>query len=224
MEEVKETTMPLLGDPAPEFTANTTLGPINFPADYKGSWVVLFSHPADFTPVCTTEFMTFASMEHEFEELNTKLVGLSIDSLPSHIAWLEAIEELEWKEIKKPQVKFPIIDDISMNVARKYGMVQPNQSATQAVRAVFIVDPKGIVRTILYYPLTTGRNFDEIKRIIQALQKSDADKVATPADWRPGQDTIVPAVGTHKEAKARLNDLADNEYSLAWFLTFRKDK
>lgn len=223
MEEVKVNQMPLLGDPAPEFTANTTHGEMNFPKDYKGNWVVLFSHPADFTPVCTTEFMTFASMEKEFEELNTKLVGLSIDSLPSHIAWLEAIEDLEWKDMKDIKVNFPVIDDISMNVAEKYGMVQPNQSTTAAVRAVFIVDPKGIIRTILYYPLSTGRNFDEIKRLIQALQKADEDKVATPADWRPGDDTIVPAVSTHQEAKERISDLADNEYSLAWFLTFRKD-
>ena len=224
MEEVKNVSLPLLGDPAPEFTANTTQGKINFPADYKGSWVVLFSHPADFTPVCTTEFMTFASRQEEFDALNTKLIGLSIDSLPSHIAWLESIEELEWKDIKKPQVKFPVIDDISMNVASKYGMVQPNQSATAAVRAVFVVDPKGVIRTILYYPLSTGRNFDEIVRIVQALQKADKDKVATPADWRPGDDAIVPAVGSHKEAKERLGDLPDNEYSLAWYLTFRKDK
>ena len=223
MEEVKVNQMPLLGDPAPEFTANTTHGEMNFPKDYKGSWVILFSHPADFTPVCTTEFMTFASMEKEFEALNTKLVGLSIDSLPSHIAWLEAIEDLEWKDIKNVKVNFPVIDDISMNVAGKYGMVQPNQSATAAVRAVFIVDPKGIIRTILYYPLSTGRNFDEIKRLVQALQKADKDKVATPADWRPGDDAIVPAVSTHQEAKERITDLADNEYSLAWFLTFRKD-
>lgn len=223
MEEVKTVNMPLLGDPAPEFVANTTQGTINFPADYKGSWVILFSHPADFTPVCTTEFMTFAKMQNEFEELNTKLIGLSIDSLPSHIAWLESIEGLEWKDMKNMQVKFPVIDDISMNVASKYGMVQPKQSTTAAVRAVFVIDPKGIIRTILYYPLSTGRNFDELKRIVQALQKADSDKVATPADWRPGDDAIVPAVGSHAEAKKRLSDLPDNEYSLSWYLTFRKD-
>ncbi|QQK07852.1 peroxiredoxin [Miniphocaeibacter halophilus] len=224
MEDTNINKLPLLGDKAPEFTANTTQGTINFPQDYEGSWVILFSHPADFTPVCTTEFITFASMEEEFAELNTKLIGLSIDSTPSHIAWLNAIEDLEWKDYKNIKVNFPVIDDITMDVAKKYGMIQPNQSKTSAVRAVFVIDPKGIVRTILYYPLSTGRNFDEIKRIIQALQKVDKDNVATPADWRPGDDAIVPAVATQAEAKERIDNLADNEYSLAWFLTFRKDK
>ena len=192
MDEQKVTTMPLIGDPAPSFKAVTTNGEINFPKDYEGKWVVLFSHPADFTPVCTTEFMTFASMHDEFKALNTELVGLSVDSLYAHIAWLRKIEELEWKDYKNLQVKFPLIEDIRMDVSSKYGMIQPGQSNTQAVRAVFIVDPKGIIRTILYYPLSTGRNFDEIKRIIQALQKADADGVATPADWRPGDDVIIP--------------------------------
>lgn len=224
-EEVKMTNqMPLLGDAAPEFVANTTQGEVHFPQDYKGSWVVLFSHPADFTPVCTTEFMTFASMKEDFDALNTKLIGLSVDSVSAHIAWVQAIKDLKWKYLHDIDISFPIIDDISMNVSSKYGMVQPKQSATAAVRAVFIIDPNGIIRTILYYPLTTGRNFDEIKRIIQALQKADADHVATPADWRPGDDAIVPAVGSVDEANARLSDLADNEYSLSWFLTFRKDK
>lgn len=224
MENNELRSLPLIGDPAPRFTAQTTQGTINFPDDYKGSWVILFSHPADFTPVCTTEFITFASMEEDFAKLNTKLVGLSVDSTPSHIAWLRSIENLEWKDYKNIKVNFPVIDDITMNVANKYGMIQPKQSSTAAVRAVFVVDPNGIVRTILYYPLSTGRNFDEIKRIIQALQKADSDSVATPADWRPGDDTIVPAVSTQDEAEQRVDGLADNEYSLDWYLTFRKDK
>jgi peroxiredoxin (alkyl hydroperoxide reductase subunit C) len=164
MQEIKQTTMPLIGDAAPEFTAVTTQGTINFPKDYKGKWVILFSHPADFTPVCTTEFMTFASMMDEFKALNTELVGLSVDSLYAHIAWLRRIGELEWKGMKNLNVTFPLIEDIKMEVANKYGMIQPGQSNTQAVRAVFVVDPKGIIRTILYYPLSMGRNFDEIKR------------------------------------------------------------
>ncbi|MDD3099482.1 MAG: peroxiredoxin, partial [Bacilli bacterium] len=165
--------MPLIGDKAPAFTAVTTQGMINFPEDYKGKWVILFSHPADFTPVCTTEFMTFASLADDFKALNTELVGLSVDSLYAHIAWLRKIKEIEWKNFKDIEVKFPLIEDIRMDVAKKYGMIQPGQSNTQAVRAVFVVDPNGIVRTILYYPLSMGRNFDEIKRIIQALQKAD---------------------------------------------------
>lgn len=223
-ESITENKMPLIGDPAPSFKAVTTQGEINFPADYKGKWVILFSHPADFTPVCTTEFMTFASMADEFKAMNTELVGLSVDSLYSHIAWLRKIQELEWKDKKKVEVKFPLIEDIRMDVANKYGMIQPGQSNTQAVRAVFVVDPEGKIRLILYYPLSTGRNFDEIKRIILALQKSDADNVATPADWRPGDDVIVPTAGSCGTAKERMDNQTDDQYCLDWFMCFRRER
>ncbi|MFA7673864.1 MAG: peroxiredoxin [Clostridia bacterium] len=215
--------MPLIGDPAPAFEAVTTQGPIKFPEDYKGKWVILFSHPADFTPVCTTEFMTFASMADEFKELNTELVGLSIDSLYAHIAWLRKIQELEWKGMKNVEVKFPLIVDIKMDVANKYGMIQ-SQSTTQAVRAVFFIDPKGIIRTILYYPASLGRNFNEIKRIILGLQKADKDSVATPANWQPGDDTIIPPPGSCGVAKARMDSKDENKYCLDWFLCFNKEK
>lgn len=215
--------MPLIGDEAPSFVANTTQGEINFPADYKGKWVILFSHPADFTPVCTTEFMTFGSMMEEFKAMNTELVGLSVDSIYSHIAWLRKIQELEWNGKKNIEVKFPLIEDIRMEVANKYGMIQPNSSNTQAVRAVFIIDPKGIIRTILYYPLSTGRNFDEIKRIILALQKADKDNVATPADWRPGDDVIVPTAGSCGTAKERVENQTEDQYCLDWFMCFRRE-
>lgn len=216
--------MPLIGDKAPSFSAVTTQGTINFPKDYKGKWVILFSHPADFTPVCTTEFMTFGSMMDEFKALNTELVGLSVDSLYSHIAWLRKIQELQWKGMKKVEVKFPLIEDIKMEIANKYGMIQPGQSSTQAVRAVFIIDPESTIRTILYYPISTGRNFDEIKRIIQALQKADKDACATPADWRPGDDVIVPTAGSCGVAKERVESKDENMYCLDWFLCFRKEK
>lgn len=224
MEDISINRMPLIGDPAPSFTATTTQGVIHFPEDYKGKWVILFSHPADFTPVCTTEFMTFASMAEEFKALNTELVGLSVDSLYAHIAWLRKIQELEWNGMKKVEVKFPLIEDIRMDVAKQYGMIQPGQSNTQAVRAVFVVDPKGIVRTILYYPLSTGRNFDEIKRIILALQKADADSVATPANWRPGDDVIVPTAGSCGTAKERMETQTDDQYCLDWFMCFKREK
>lgn len=214
--------MPLLGDPAPEFTAVTTQGEINFPSDYKGKWVILFSHPADFTPVCTTEFMTFAALKKDFEALNTELVGLSVDSLYAHIAWLRKIGELEWKDYKNLEVTFPLIEDIRMVVAKKYGMIQPNQSNQQAVRAVFVIDPKGIIRTILYYPLSTGRNFDEIKRIIAALQKTDSENCATPADWRPGDEVIIPPAGSCGVAKERMGKKEDGTRFLDWFLGFKK--
>ncbi len=216
--------MPLIGDNAPEFKAVTTQGEINFPSDYKGKWVILFSHPADFTPVCTTEFMTFASMMDDFNKLNVQLVGLSVDSLYAHIAWLRKIQELEWNGLKNINVTFPLIEDIRMEVAKKYGMIQPNQSNTQAVRAVFIIDPKGIIRTILYYPLSTGRNFDEIKRIVTALQKADSDGVATPADWRPGDDVIIPTAGSCGTAKERMESKDENMYCLDWFMCFKREK
>ncbi len=223
MEEIKVTRMPQIGDPAPSFKAKTTQGDINFPEDYKGKWVILFSHPADFTPVCTTEFMTFASMVDEFKALNTELVGLSVDSIYAHIAWLRKIKELEFKGLKNIEVTFPLIEDIKMEVANKYGMIQPGQSNTQAVRAVFIIDPQGIIRLILYYPLSTGRNFDEIKRVILALQKADKDGVATPADWRPGDDCIVPTAGSCGVAKERMETPSEDTYCLDWFMCFKKE-
>ena len=215
--------MPLIGDKAPEFKAVTTQGNISFPEDYKGKWVILFSHPADFTPVCTTEFMTFASMIDEFKSLNTELIGLSVDSLYAHIAWLRKIQDLKWKNLENINVTFPLIEDIRMDVAKKYGMIQPNASNTQAVRAVFVIDPEGVIRTILYYPLSTGRNFDEIKRIILALQKADKDACATPADWRPGDDVIVPTAGSCGMAKQRMEDKSGDIYCLDWFMCFRKE-
>jgi len=224
MEEVKVNRMPLIGEAAPAFKAVTTQGDINFPEDYKGKWVILFSHPADFTPVCTTEFMTFATMAKEFEELNTELIGLSVDSLYAHIAWLRKIQELEWNGMKNVEVKFPLIEDIRMDVANKFGMIQPGQSNTQAVRAVFVIDPEAKIRTILYYPLSMGRNFDEIKRIILALQKADKDGVATPADWRPGDDVIIPTAGSCGAAKERVESQDENTYCLDWIMCFKKEK
>src|SRR5690554_4856242 len=221
MEDYK---MPLIGDTAPSFEAVTTQGNIKFPEDYKGQWVILFSHPADFTPVCTTEFMTFAAMYDEFKALNTELIGLSIDSLYAHIAWLRKIQDIEWKDYKNLEVTFPLIEDIKMDVSRKYGMVQPNESTTQAVRAVFVIDPESKIRAIIYYPQSLGRNFDELKRIIQALQKADADNVATPADWRPGDDVIVPTAGSCGTAKERMENQDDETYCLDWFMCFKREK
>lgn len=216
-------TLPLIGDKAPSFKASTTQGPINFPEDYEGKWVILFSHPSDFTPVCTTEFMTFASMLDEFKAINTELVGLSVDSLFSHIAWLRSIHEMEWKDMKQVDVTFPLIEDLKMEVAKKYGMIQ-GQSTTSAVRAVFIIDPEGTVRLIMYYPASTGRNFAEIKRTVLALQKSDAEGIATPADWQPGDDVIIPAPNNCEAAKERVAAQDENQYCLDWFLCFKKDK
>ena len=216
--------LPLIGEKAPWFQAETTQGPINFPNDYKGKWVILFSHPADFTPVCTTEFMTFASMADQFKALNCELIGLSIDSTFSHIAWLRTIsEKIEFKGMKQVDVKFPVISDLTMEVAKKYGMLQPSASNTQAVRAVFIIDPEAKVRAMLYYPLSNGRNMEEIKRILLAMQTSDKYDVATPANWQPGEDVIVPTPGSCGAAKDRVEGAGDDYYCLEWFLCFKKD-
>ncbi len=217
------TRIPLIGDPAPAFTAKTTQGQINFPADYKGKWIILFSHPADFTPVCTTEFMTFARMMPEFEKLNCQLVGLSIDSLYAHIAWLRQIKEkLEFKGMKDIEVTFPLIEDIRMEVSKKYGMVQPGASNTQAVRAVFFIDPEGIVRALVYYPLSNGRNFAELRRLLIAMQTSDLHKVATPADWQPGDDVIVPPPGSCGTAKERVQKPDPDVTCHDWFFCTKK--
>ncbi len=216
--------MPRIGDKAPEFKAVTTQGEINFPADYAGNWVILFSHPADFTPVCTSEFMTFATMEEKFEKANCKLVGLSVDGLYSHIAWLRTIKDkIEYRGMKNVEVNFPLIEDISMNVAKKYGMIQPNEDTTKAVRAVFFIDPKGTIRAIIYYPLSLGRNFDELYRALVAMQTADEFNVATPADWNPGDDVIISPAGNCGVAKDRMEGQDENvDDCKDWFFCTKK--
>lgn len=203
--------MPRIGDMAPDFEAVTTTGKIKFSEYNKGSWVVFFSHPADFTPVCTTEMSGFALEKDFFAKHNTKLMGLSIDSIHSHIAWVNAVNE-------KTGVlfEFPIVADISMEVSKKYGMLQPGESETAAVRAVFIMDPKGKVRLIMYYPLNVGRNMAEIKRSLLALQTSDEYSVAMPLDWQPGDKVIVSAPKTVEElADRKKSDLEMVDWYLA---------
>lgn len=215
-------TMPTIGELAPEFKAKTTQGEINFPQDYKGKWIVFFSHPADFTPVCTTEFMAFAKMQPNWDKINTQLVGLSIDGLSAHLAWLRTIvQEIRFAGYEGECFEFPLIEDLKMTVAKKYGMIQEKASDTKTVRAVFIIDPKGIIRAILYYPLTTGRNMEEIKRLVLALQKTDADGVSTPANWQPGDEVIVPAPSTCAAVKERLSNPGQLR-CLSWFLCLKK--
>lgn len=223
--QVSETiiSMPRIGDKAPSFQAITTQGKIDFPKDYKGEWVILFSHPADFTPVCTSEFMTFAKLADKFAKANCKLVGLSIDGLYSHIAWLRTIKDkIKFKDMKNMEVKFPLIEDITMEVAKKYGMIQPGESETKAVRAVFFIDPKGFIRAIIYYPLSLGRNFDELYRVIIALQTADAFAVATPADWNPGDDVIISPASSCGVAEDRMVAKDDGLQCEDWFFCTKK--
>ena len=178
--------MPLINEAAPAFSANTTHGPRSL-ADYKGKWLILFSHPADFTPVCTTEFIGFAKRSELFKSMNCELLGLSIDSIYSHLAWMQSIKNNFGVEIP-----FPIIDDIKMEVAQAYGMIHPGAADTQAVRATFFIDPEGKLRAMVYYPMSNGRSIEEFVRLLQAMQTSDAHKIATPEGWTPGCDVIVP--------------------------------
>ena len=189
---------PRLGQPAPAFEAQTTHGTVRL-EDFKGSWLILFSHPADFTPVCTTEFVAFAEMAPELKKRNVELCGLSIDSNYSHIAWVRNIENNFG--IKVP---FPVIADLNKEVATLYGMIMPGESKTETSRCVFVIDPNGILRAMIYYPLTTGRNMQEILRLIDALQMTDKHGVATPANWKPGEKVIVPPPATTEAAEERM--------------------
>lgn len=210
--------LPSLGSKAPDFKANTTFGPIKL-SDYNGKWVVLFSHPGDFTPVCTTEFLCFAKYHNEFKKRNTELIGLSVDSNASHLAWMYNIFTMTGIDIP-----FPVIDDNDKYVAKLYGMISEQMSNTSTVRSVFIIDDKQVLRTILYYPLTTGRNIPEILRIIEALQTSDKDKVVTPANWFPGMPVIAPSPKTYKELKSKIKN-CEKEYAyMDWYLCFMPDK
>jgi len=204
--------LPRLNEPAPAFDALTTDGR-KTNEDYKGKWLVLFSHPADFTPVCTTEFMAFAQRAEAFAALDAELLGLSIDSHYAHIAWMRSIKENFGIEIP-----FPIIADLDMKVARAFGMVQPGASDTQAVRATFIIDPEGILRAMVYYPMTNGRSVDEFLRLLTALQTSDEHKVATPENWQPGEDVIVPPPATAAAAEARMSEGFDTK---DWYFSTR---
>ena len=199
----KEYSLPLIGDKAPSFKAKTTHGEVSFPDDFKGSWVVLFSHPADFTPVCTTEFYAFQKRKAEFDKLNTKLIGLSIDQVYSHIKWVEWI-----KEKLETEIEFPIIADHG-DIGKRYGMIHPNKSSS-TVRAVFVVDPEGIIRAMVYYPPEMGRNMDEFVRIVKAFQIADKHNVAMPANW-PNNElvkdrVIVPPASDVKTAEKRLKE------------------
>jgi peroxiredoxin (alkyl hydroperoxide reductase subunit C) len=205
--------MPILGEPAPDFEALTTSGVIKL-SDLKGKWVVMFSHPADFTPVCTTEFMAFAGVADELKSLNVQLMGLSIDSVHSHLAWIKNV-----KEKMGVDIPFPIIADLDMKVAKKYGMIHPGQSSTATIRTVFFIDDKGILRAMIYYPLSNGRYIPEIIRLVKALQTTDKHGVATPANWQPGDKVVVPAPKNKAEMDKRLSEGYECK---DWYLCFKQ--
>jgi peroxiredoxin (alkyl hydroperoxide reductase subunit C) len=213
MEEITGITFPVLGEPAPDFEAETTHGPLKL-SGLKGKWVVLFSHPADFTPVCTTEFIAFANIYDELKSLNVQLIGLSVDSISAHLAWVHAI-----KEKMGVDIPFPIIADLTMKVSNKYGMIQSGQSSTAAVRTVFFIDDTGIMRAMIYYPLQNGRFMPEIIRLMKALQTTDKFKVSTPANWQPGDKVVVPPPKTAAEMEKRPTEGYECK---DWYLCFKK--
>ena len=214
--------LPLIGDTAPKFTAKTTNGFIRFPDDFAGRWVVLFSHPMDFTPVCTTEFLSFQSLYKDFQKLNTDIIGLSVGAISSHLAWFRSIyNEVQFENFKNTEITFPVIADMDLKISKLYGMIHPNASDTSTVRAVFIIDPHGTIKTILYYPQNVGRNIKEILRILTALQTSDAFGVSLPADWMPGAPVIEPAPQTTKDMHKCIAAKTKDKNIESWYLTFR---
>jgi peroxiredoxin (alkyl hydroperoxide reductase subunit C) len=212
---IEQQSFPTLGGNAPDFEAVTTQGPLRL-SDYKGTWLILFSHPADFTPVCTTEFIAFSEIYEELKKRNVELLGLSVDSVSSHIAWVRNVEEKVGVKIP-----FPIIADLNKEISKKFGMIHPEQSKTETVRCVFVIDPESKVRAMLYYPLTTGRNMKEILRLIDALQTTDEHKVATPANWNPGDPVVVPPPQTAEQADERLKEGYECK---DWYLCTKKLK
>ena len=205
-------TLPRINDEAPDFEAKSTHGPLKL-SDFKGKWVILFSHPADFTPVCTTEFVEFAKRSDEFKKRGAQLIGLSVDSVTAHIAWIRNIEQHFGVKID-----FPVIADLDTKVAQKYGLIHPSASETATVRAVFIIDDKAKVRALIYYPMTCGRNIDEVLRALDALQTADANACATPANWKSGEPVIVPPPQTVADAEKRVQ----SEYDVTdWYFAKR---
>ncbi|MGR9050430.1 peroxiredoxin [Halobacillus faecis] len=200
--QVQEQTysLPRIGEKAPDFTAQTTHGEISL-NDYEGKWFILFSHPSDFTPVCTTEFVAFQGIYDQLRERDTELIGLSVDSVTSHIAWIRNIEENF-----NTTIEFPVIADLDKRVATKFGMIMPESNGTETSRAVFVIDDKGTVRSVIYYPLTTGRNMGEILRLVEALKTTDEHGVSTPADWKEGDRVVASPPKTTEDAKARIDD------------------
>jgi peroxiredoxin (alkyl hydroperoxide reductase subunit C) len=205
--------LPRINEPAPDFEAKSTQGPLKL-SDHKGKWIVLFSHPADFTPVCSTEFIEFARRAADFKQRGVQLIGLSVDSVPAHIAWIRNIEQ-HFPDVK---IDFPVIADLDTKVAQKYGLIHPSASETATVRAVFVIDDKGIIRALIYYPMSLGRNIDEILRVVDALQTADTNACATPANWRPGDKVVVPPPQTIADAEKRLQ----SDYEITdWYLAKR---
>lgn len=216
--------IPTLNQSAPSFTARSTMGEIKYPEDYYGKWRIIFSHPADFTPVCTSEIWELAQMQKEFEQLNTKIIVISTDGLNSHIQWIDAIEKLEYKGIKPVKINFPLISDVNMQISKLYGMQHPYLNSTQNVRGVFIISPDNRIQFIAFYPSSVGRNTDEIIRVLQALQLTYTQRFLTPVNWKKGEDCMIASPKTIQESDEMKAKNNSDYYSYNWFMWFMKMK
>jgi len=218
-------TLPLINEPAPPFKAQSTKGPINFPADYKGKWVLFYSYPGDFCATCTTELLALTQNKELYDELGVEIVALSIDSIFSHIAWLKSIYDLDFNEYKNVEVDFPLIADTNMEISRKYGLLRRGETETETVRGGFLIDPNGKIRVIQIYPREVGASGEEIRRIIQAVQKADKEQVYTPANWKPGDKVLLPKPESLPDAidVSKYNDPDGEIFCPSWYLCYKKD-
>jgi peroxiredoxin 2/4 len=225
LDEERKFRIPLIGETAPSFTAESTNGTINFPSDFGRKWKILFSHPQDFTPVCSTEILELGYLQSEFEKLGIKIVVLSADPLDSHVQWKKSLEELNLNNRGPLKIKFPIVADENLAICKAYGMIHPESNTTKSVRGVFIIDPDNVIQTIYFYPTNVGRNTDEIIRTVTALQTSALQTTATshvltPVNWNPGKDLLVsipPKTDATKSA-----DVPVGYYSPVWYMWFKK--
>ncbi|MEI7895867.1 MAG: peroxiredoxin [bacterium] len=223
-QEKNQRNFPMLGEDAPSFIAESTTGTVNFPGDYVGRWKILFSHPADFTPVCTSEILELAAVQKNFEKLSTKILVVSVDQLENHVEWQKNMETIRFKDREPFKIDFPLVSDANLSIAKEYGMIQPSTSSTKDVRGVFIIDPKNKIRAMFFYPMNVGRNIGEIERTLVALQTADKQQVLMPANWQPGGDVLLPYVKSADEsAKLATTDNSDY-YQLTWYMRYKKEK
>jgi len=219
----QENTIPMLGDNAPSFTAESTNGTLHFPNDYGKKWKILFSHPLDFTPVCSSELLELANMQDEFEKLGVKLVIISTDNIESHKNWKKSLESLSYKNREMLSIKFPLVDDNTRSISRKYGMIHSSTNSTEDVRGVFIIDPENKIRAISFNPMEVGRNIDEIKRTVIALQTIKSSAVLTPANWQPGGDVLIPYLKSEENGNSKVASKNDPKlYQVAWYMIFKR--
>jgi peroxiredoxin (alkyl hydroperoxide reductase subunit C) len=214
-QENNKFTVPLIGEEAPSFTARSTNGNVSFPGDYAGKWKILFSHPQDFTPICSSEILELAQMQDDFKKMNVELVVVSVDPLDTHNSWKSALEAVTYKDRAPVAIKFPLVEDVDLSISRAYGMLHLTPGSIRDVRGVFVVDPDNKIRATFFYPLEIGRNLDELERTVAALQTHDSQNVLTPANWKPGDDVFIPY-------QQDLTKVDPAIYSIAWFILAKK--